>query len=139
MPLAVPLARASSVGPRVDQPGGTVSFAPGAVGSALVLNGASGVRLPDGLIDDHSYSIAMWLQPTAVSQFTTAFFGWATPYELDQCRAAWPGLDAADDVVVGHGVVRWLVQLADSGRRVVAPGDGGRSRRLAAVSERRAW
>ncbi|GFE86516.1 LamG-like jellyroll fold domain-containing protein [Steroidobacter agaridevorans] len=66
-------------GPRVDQAGGTVSFAPGAAGSALVLNGAAGVRLPDGLIDDHSYSIAMWLQPTAVSQFTTAFFGWASP------------------------------------------------------------
>jgi arabinan endo-1,5-alpha-L-arabinosidase len=67
------------VGPRIDQTGGAVSFAPGAVGSALVLNGASGVRLPDGLIDDHSYSIAMWLQPTAVSQFTTAFFGSASP------------------------------------------------------------
>jgi arabinan endo-1,5-alpha-L-arabinosidase len=55
-----------------------VSFAPGTVGRALVLNGASGVRLPDNLINDHSYSIAMWLKPTAVSQFTTAFFGWAT-------------------------------------------------------------
>lgn len=67
------------IGPRVDPPGGTISFAPGAVGSALVLNGDSGVRLPDGLIADHSYSIAMWLQPTAVSQFTPAFFGWASP------------------------------------------------------------
>src|SRR5690606_39434375 len=65
-------------GARIDEPGGLVSFAPGAVGSALVLDGASGVRLPDGIIHDHSYSISLWLNPTAVSQFTTAFFGWAS-------------------------------------------------------------
>jgi arabinan endo-1,5-alpha-L-arabinosidase len=67
------------VGPRADQPGGAVSFMPGAVGSALMLDGAAGVRLPEGLVRDHSYSIAMWLRPSAVSQFTTAFFGWVTP------------------------------------------------------------
>lgn len=66
------------VGNRIDQPGGNVSFAGGVAGSALVLDGASGVRLPDDLIDDHSYSVSMWLHPNAVSQFTTAFFGWAT-------------------------------------------------------------
>jgi arabinan endo-1,5-alpha-L-arabinosidase len=66
------------VGSRIDQPGGNVSFAGGVAGSALVLDGASGVRLPDGLIDDHSYSISLWLHPNAVSQFTPAFFGWAT-------------------------------------------------------------
>jgi len=68
----------SVVGSRVQEAGGSVSFAAGAVGRALVLNGASGVRLPDNLINDHSYSISVWLRPTAVSQFTTAFFGWAT-------------------------------------------------------------
>ncbi|MET0533917.1 MAG: LamG-like jellyroll fold domain-containing protein [Steroidobacter sp.] len=66
------------VGNRVQLPGGNVSFAGGVAGSALVLDGASGVRLPDDLIDDHSYSISLWLHPNAVSQFTTAFFGWAT-------------------------------------------------------------
>jgi arabinan endo-1,5-alpha-L-arabinosidase len=66
------------VGDRVFNPGGSVSFATGAVGRALVLDGASGVRLPDGLLHDRSYSIAMWLNPTAATQFTTAFFGWAT-------------------------------------------------------------
>jgi arabinan endo-1,5-alpha-L-arabinosidase len=68
----------SVVGSRVNQPGGNVSFVGGVAGSALVLDGASGVRLPDGLVDDHSYSISLWLHPNAVSQFTTAFFGWAT-------------------------------------------------------------
>jgi len=66
------------VGPRVNAPGGTVSFTNGAQGQSLVLDGASGVHLPDNLIRDHTYSISMWLNPTAVSQFTTAFFGWAT-------------------------------------------------------------
>lgn len=66
------------VGSRVNEAGGSVSFATGVAGNALVLNGTSGVRLPDGLIDDHSYSISLWLQPSAVSQFTTALFGWAT-------------------------------------------------------------
>jgi arabinan endo-1,5-alpha-L-arabinosidase len=66
------------VGNRVNQPGGSVSFAAGAVGRALVLDGASGVRLPDDLIRDDSYSISMWLRPNAVAQFTSAFFGWAT-------------------------------------------------------------
>lgn len=66
------------VGSRPDQAGGNVSFAAGAAGSALVLNGSTGVRLPEGLVHDHSYSIALWLQPTAVTQFTTALFGWAS-------------------------------------------------------------
>lgn len=66
------------VGNRIDQPGGNVTFTGGVAGSALALDGTSGVRLPDDLIDDHSYSISLWLHPNAVSQFTTAFFGWAT-------------------------------------------------------------
>jgi arabinan endo-1,5-alpha-L-arabinosidase len=65
-------------GDRIFQPGGSVSFASGAVGRALVLNGASGVRLPDNLLRDRSYSISLWLNPAVATQFTTAFFGWAT-------------------------------------------------------------
>ena len=62
----------------MNAPGGNIAFTNGAQGQALVLDGASGVRLPDNLIRDHTYSIALWLNPSAVSQFTTAFFGWAT-------------------------------------------------------------
>ncbi len=40
-----------------------LSFTAGAVGRALVLNGATGVRLPDNLLHDHSYSISLWLNP----------------------------------------------------------------------------
>jgi arabinan endo-1,5-alpha-L-arabinosidase len=66
------------VGNRVFETGGQVSYAAGAVGQALVLDGASGVKLPDNLVRDHSYSISLWLNPGVASQFTTAFFGWAT-------------------------------------------------------------
>jgi arabinan endo-1,5-alpha-L-arabinosidase len=65
-------------GSRVLESGGSVSYVNGAVGRALLLNGSTGVRLPDNLIRDRSYSISMWLNPTVATQFTTAFFGWAT-------------------------------------------------------------
>lgn len=65
-------------GARVDQPGGSVSFVTGVAGSALALDGFSGVKLPDNILRDHDYSISMWLNPTSVTPFTTAFFGWAS-------------------------------------------------------------
>ncbi len=66
------------IGDRIFNAGGSVSYAGGAVGRALVLNGSSGVRLPDNLVRDRTYSISMWLNPTAATQFTTALFGWAS-------------------------------------------------------------
>jgi arabinan endo-1,5-alpha-L-arabinosidase len=66
------------IGDRIFNPGGSVSYVGGAVGRALVLNGATGVRLPDNLLRDRTYSISLWLNPTAATQFTTALFGWAT-------------------------------------------------------------
>ena len=46
-------------------------------GSAVNLDGTSGVRLPNNLISTNSYTISLWLKPTAYSDFTTAFFGGA--------------------------------------------------------------
>jgi arabinan endo-1,5-alpha-L-arabinosidase len=76
----VPGVRAPGVltGSRVFESGGSASYVNGAVGHALLLNGSTGVRLPDNLIRDRSYSLSMWLNPTVATQFTTAFFGWAT-------------------------------------------------------------
>lgn len=65
-------------GNRIDAAGGTVSYVAGAVGKAVVFDGNSGVNLPDNLIKDHSYSISMWLNPTALTAYTTSFFGYAT-------------------------------------------------------------
>lgn len=66
---------ATVVGNRVDAAGGTVSYVDGVRGQAVHLDGASGVRLPDGLISGATYSVSMWLRPDALTQFTSAFFG----------------------------------------------------------------
>jgi arabinan endo-1,5-alpha-L-arabinosidase len=57
--------------------GGAVSYVQGVKGSAVNLDGTSGVRLPDNLITTASYSISLWLKPTAFTNYTTAFFGGA--------------------------------------------------------------
>ncbi|WP_111640957.1 LamG-like jellyroll fold domain-containing protein [Marinimicrobium alkaliphilum] len=62
-------------GNRIDNSGGTLGFAEGRSGQALQLDGSSGVRLPDGLIEGDLYAVSFWLRPEAISQFTTAFFG----------------------------------------------------------------
>ena len=69
---------ATTTGARIDTTGSEPAFTDGVSGQALTLDGTNGVRLPDGLIDSHSYSVAMWLKPTELTQFTTAFFGAAT-------------------------------------------------------------
>ncbi|HLT92533.1 MAG TPA: LamG-like jellyroll fold domain-containing protein [Woeseiaceae bacterium] len=54
---------------------GTVAYAPGHDGQALALDGTNGVRLPDGLISNYEYSVSFWVNPSALTMFTTAFFG----------------------------------------------------------------
>ena len=56
-----------------------VTYAAGAVGNAIKFLGDAGpgVKLPNGLITDFSYSISMWLNPTVKTQYTSAFFGYA--------------------------------------------------------------
>ncbi|MCW8126295.1 LamG-like jellyroll fold domain-containing protein [Microbulbifer halophilus] len=66
------------VGATIDASGGTVSYTEGVEGRALVLDGNSGVRLPDNLITDNSYSFTLWLSPSALTDFTPALFGWDT-------------------------------------------------------------
>ena len=45
----------------------------------LLFDGASGVRLPDGLIAGPSYSVALWVRPDVITPFTTTFFGARDP------------------------------------------------------------
>jgi arabinan endo-1,5-alpha-L-arabinosidase len=63
------------IGSKIDVAGGSMSFEPGMKGSAAVFNGATGVRLPNGLISSHTYTVAMWLKPAQLTAFTTTFFG----------------------------------------------------------------
>lgn len=65
-------------GDRILNGGGSVTYVEGIKGSALSLDGTSGVRLPDNLISSNSYSISLWLKPTAFTSYTTAFFGGAS-------------------------------------------------------------
>lgn len=63
------------VGNRLDAAGGSIGFEAGMKGQAAVFNGASGIRLPNGLITSHNYTVAFWLKPAQLTAFTTTFFG----------------------------------------------------------------
>lgn len=54
---------------------GSITYGDGVTGQAALFDGASGIRLPDGLINSNSYSVSMWLKPDQLTTYTTAFFG----------------------------------------------------------------
>lgn len=68
-------AAGSVIGSRIDAPGGAIGFEAGVKGRAAVFNGATGVRLPNGLIASNNYTVALWLKPAQLTAFTTTFFG----------------------------------------------------------------
>jgi arabinan endo-1,5-alpha-L-arabinosidase len=63
------------IGNRIDVAGGSLSYENGMRGSAAVFNGATGVRLPNGLISSNSYTVSLWLKPAQLTAFTPTFFG----------------------------------------------------------------
>jgi arabinan endo-1,5-alpha-L-arabinosidase len=62
-------------GDRINNIGGSITYTDGVNGEASVFDGASGVRLPNGLISSNTYSVSLWIKPEKLTQFTTAFFG----------------------------------------------------------------
>jgi arabinan endo-1,5-alpha-L-arabinosidase len=68
-------AAGSVTGNRIDAAGGQVAYTGGVHGEAVVLDGASGVRLADGLITSDAYTVSLWLRPERLTPFTTSFFG----------------------------------------------------------------
>ncbi|MDQ0256054.1 arabinan endo-1,5-alpha-L-arabinosidase [Evansella vedderi] len=66
-------------GNRIDNEGGTITFTDGVKGKAAVFDGSSGIRLPNGLITSHTYTVSLWLNPDQLTDFTTSFFGARTP------------------------------------------------------------
>ncbi|WP_338786444.1 family 43 glycosylhydrolase [Metabacillus sp. FJAT-53654] len=62
-------------GNRINNEGGNITFSEGIDGQAAFFDGSSGIRLPIGLIDTHTYSVSLWLNPEQLTQFTTTFFG----------------------------------------------------------------
>jgi arabinan endo-1,5-alpha-L-arabinosidase len=65
----------SVMGATIGAAGGSLGYEAGVRGSAAVFNGASGVRLPNGLISSNAYTVALWVKPAQLTAFTTTFFG----------------------------------------------------------------
>ncbi|MFT3889413.1 MAG: family 43 glycosylhydrolase [Arachnia sp.] len=61
-------------GPQIGTTGGSLTWTDGVRGQAAVFDGATGVRLPDGLVTGSTWSVSLWLKPTATTPYTTAFF-----------------------------------------------------------------
>ncbi|MEJ6951165.1 LamG-like jellyroll fold domain-containing protein [Natronospora cellulosivora (SeqCode)] len=59
---------------RINNEGGSIRYADGMRGQAAVFDGQSGILLPEALITDNSYSVALWVNPVQITDFTTTFF-----------------------------------------------------------------
>ena len=104
-------ADAVPTGARIDAPAaGPATFvADGIDGGALHLDGTAGVRLPDGLLQGSSYSVSLWLRPEALTPYTTAFFGAASP-------TSWVSLVPRGHDGVGGSTMLWSgAQWYDAG------------------------
>lgn len=88
-----------AVGNRLDVAGGSISYEAGVKGNAAVFNGASGIRLPNGLIASNSYTVSLWLKPAQLAAFSTTFFGART-------TDSWISL-----LPMGHGFVNGASML----------------------------
>lgn len=62
-------------GNRIDNTGGQIAYKDGVNGQAAVFDGNSGVKLPNNLITETSYSVSLWLNPEKLTGHTTSFFG----------------------------------------------------------------
>jgi arabinan endo-1,5-alpha-L-arabinosidase len=63
------------IGNKIDVAGGSLGYEPGVRGSAAVFNGATGVRLPNGLISSNTYTVALWVKPAQLAAYSPTFFG----------------------------------------------------------------
>ncbi|WP_339316607.1 LamG-like jellyroll fold domain-containing protein [Paenibacillus sp. FSL R10-2734] len=78
---------------------GNITYGNGIADQAAVFDGASGIRLPDGLISSDTYTVSMWLNPEQLTTATTTFFGAASinswisfvPQNSDGITLLWSG------------------------------------------------
>ncbi|MEH7545469.1 LamG-like jellyroll fold domain-containing protein [Neobacillus vireti] len=94
----------SITGNRIDNTGGTISYATGKSGEAAVFNGASGIRLPNGLISSNQYSVSLWLKPDQLTMYTTTFFGATDP---NSWVSLVPNGPAGGNTMVWSGSAKW--------------------------------
>jgi arabinan endo-1,5-alpha-L-arabinosidase len=88
------------IGNRIDVAGGSLGYEAGLRGSAAVFNGATGVRLPNGLISTNSYTVSLWVKPAQLTAFTPTFFGART-------TDAWVSLLPKGHDFVGGATMLW--------------------------------
>lgn len=114
-------------GNRLDNTGGEISFVEGKNGKAAAFNGNSGVRLPNGVISSNSYSVALWLKPEQLTQYTTTFFGardvnnWVSfvPKGVGNQTMIWSGTawyDAVTGLTIPQGEWTHLAFTVDEGQ-----------------------
>ena len=58
---------------------GTANYSVGQTGQAFSFDGATGVRLPDDLINSDSYTVAYWYKASALTDYSPTFFASTTP------------------------------------------------------------
>jgi arabinan endo-1,5-alpha-L-arabinosidase len=107
---------ATTTGARLDTTGGQALYAAdGVTGSALHLDGASGVRLPNALIHTSEYTVSLWLRPDQLTTYTAAFFGAANP-------DSWVSLVPQGHSGVGGSTMLWSgTQWYDAGTGATLP------------------
>jgi len=91
-------------GNRIDNNGGAITYMDGENGKAAVFNGASGIRLPNGLISGNAYSVSLWLKPEQLTPFTTTFFG---ARDSNNWVSLVPNGPAGGNTMVWSGSSRW--------------------------------
>lgn len=100
-------------GNRINNGGGNITFSEGIKGNSAVFNGESGIRLPDDLIKDWTYTVSFWVYAEQLTQFTTTFFGaysensWIsfTPLGWDGASSIlWSGSDPWYDGICSNNV-----------------------------------
>ncbi|MDL4843194.1 LamG-like jellyroll fold domain-containing protein [Aquibacillus rhizosphaerae] len=106
----------SITGDLIDNTGGSISYTEGISGQAAVFNGESGVRLPDGLLSGNEYSVSLWLNPSELNDYTTAFFGTRTNSNWVSLVPAGPvGGETHTDVMVdSDGNDRYHATIGDT-------------------------
>ena len=87
-------------GSLIGSSGGNIGYAAGVIGNAAQFDGATGIRLPDGLISDNTYTISLWVYPDAITTHTTTFFGAMNTNE-------WVSVVPSGNDFVGGGTVVW--------------------------------
>ena len=60
-------------GSLIDSKGGNLKFKDSLVGKGIYLDGNTGIRLPDNMIQSNKYSVSFWMNPEETTNFTPVF------------------------------------------------------------------